>query len=194
MISTWWLKSSSSTNRSHQRCKLISFRIPESSRSLKGHSTISLKSAREVSQMSWLLVCTAEFIRQANVLSATRVTSRKCTSSDRVLLKFSTTRTMKYPKRSQSYIFQNTRISVTIRFCTTWSQTLFSRLWPTRQRTIRKHCLNQCRISSSCVLVRMSWMIFVIFSHRLLRTSKEDHSREDTDSCNKRIQTLEDTT
>jgi hypothetical protein len=57
------------------------------------------------------------------------------------------------------------------------------------QTTRAKDKLNNFLILSSCVFLRMFFANFVIFSHRLQKTLREDLLKEDTDSCFKRIPT-----
>jgi len=185
-ISIWLSRSSSSINRSPLRCKLTWFKTPEFSRNSKDHSIISLRSAREVSPMSSLLLCTAEFTLQVKSLSLTRVMSRRCTSSDKVSSRYSTMKTMRSPRRSQFSTCQSSPISEITKSCPIWNPTLSSRLCLQTMRMIELEPPSQCQISFLCASQRMSFLNSVTCSHKLLKTSREDLSREDKDSCFKR--------
>ena len=133
--------------------------------------------------------CIAESTLQAKLLSATRAMLRKCISSDRVLLKFSTMKMMRLKKRNQSCTCQNTLTLETIKFCTTWNLTWFS-----------KHLLihliqlvhqNNFQISFSCASQKLFYVTFAIYSHKQLKISSEDLWKEDIDSCSKRTPILE---
>ena len=138
MTLTWWLKSFSSTSRSLQRCKRTWFKILECSRSLRGPSTTSLKSVREVSPTNSLSRCTAVSRPQANAWSATRAMSRRCTSSDRDWSRSTIMKTMSLKRKDLFCTYQSTATSEITRSCTTWSQILFSRPSSTAQRTKSK--------------------------------------------------------
>ena len=123
MISTWLSKSSNSINKSPQRCKLTWFKTPESSRNLKNHSTISSKNAKEDLPTSLLSACIVEFTLQVRLSSVIEAMLKKCISSDKVWLKFSTMKMTKLTRRSQFFTYQNTLTSEIIKSCTTLSPT-----------------------------------------------------------------------
>ena len=192
MISISSLKNFHSINRSLPKCKLNWFRIQGYSKSLKDHSIISLKNVREVSLMNSLFKCTVGFIRLAEWWLPTRAMLRRCSSSDKGWLRCTITRTMRSTKRSRSCICQSTLISEITRSYTTWSPTLFSKLWRIRKTTRGMQFLSRCLISISCAFPRIFCLIYATSSLKPLKISREDHWKEDTDSCNKRILTLED--
>ena len=144
MISTWSSRSSSSTSRSRQRCRLIWFRTPEFSKSSSDPSTTSSRSASAASPTNSSFRCTAVFRRQESVLSATRVMLRKCTSSARASSMYTTTRMTRSRRRSPFSICQSSATLVTTRSCTIWSPTSFSRHYSIVQRIKSKYRVNFC--------------------------------------------------
>ena len=100
-------------------------------------------------------------------------------------------KTTKSPKTPQSSTCQNTLTSATTRSSTTSSLTSFSKHSITSLTRGKLAHQNSCPISFSCALARSNLLSSVIFSHRLLRTSEEDHLREDRGSCSKRKPTLD---
>lgn len=139
--------------------------------------------------MSLLSVCTAEFILQVRQLSAIEATSKRCTSSDKVLLKSSTMKTTKLTKRSQFFTCQSTLTSEITKSCTTSSQTQFSKLLLILQTPRARTRLRRFQILFSCVFQRMFSVSFATCSHKPLKISKEDPLREDIVSCFKRTPT-----
>lgn len=204
MISISSSKSSHSSNRSLPKCRPNWFKIQECSEISKSHLTISSTSANEVSPMNWSSTCTAEFILQAKLLFLTKVTSRRCISSDRVWSKCSTTKTMiwKWNKKRVRPINKNlfctclnTLTSETTKFSTTLSPTSCSR--PSKE--FQTMPLPACKITFfqilfSCVLRKPWFRNSVSFSLRLPKTSREELSKEERDSCSKRTPTQRELT
>jgi len=174
MISTWSSKNFNSINKLLQKCKQIWFKTPEYLKNLKSHSITSLRNVKEASQMNWLLACTAEFTHQERLLSVTKAMLRKCTLLDKALLKSLTMKTTKSKRRNQFSIFLNTRTLETIKFFITWNQIWFSR--PLLILLITKQLAHQnnSQTSFSCASPRMCYANFVICSHKLPKTSRED--------------------
>jgi len=195
-ISTLLLKNSHSSNKSLQKCKQNSFKIQEYSVILKSHSITFSMNVNVVSQMNWLSTCIAESILQTELSSAIRAMLKKCTSLDKVLLKFLTMK-MTIPrlkkiirwKPNQFFIFQNIVTLVTIKSCSISSPTSSSKPWTTSQtkRTeILVSKITTFQISFSCVLRKTCFWNYVICSHRQLRILRDAHWKEERDSCNRK--------
>ena len=93
--------------------------------------------------------------------------------------------------QSQFFIFQSTVTLVITKSCSTWSQILFSKLCRISQMKKMETLAFRTTIfliSFLCVLKRICLTNFVIFSHRLLKTLREELLKEESDSCNKRTQ------
>jgi len=196
-ISILSLKSSHSFNRSLQKCKLNWSKIQEFSVISKNPLTTFLMNVNVASQMNLSLTCTAEFIPQTELLSATKVMWKRCISLDKVLLKYLTmkmtillSKRMKKEKLNQFSIFLNIVILVTIKYCSISNQTLFSKHWITfqmRKTVILASKIIIFQISFSCVSRKTCFSNYVIFSLRQLRILRDVHSKEERDSCNRKI-------
>jgi len=122
--------------------------------------------------------------------------SKRCISSGRVWSKYSITRMMiwKWNKKrvkpinkNQFCTCLNTLISETTRFYTTLSPILSLRLWREFQMTLHPACkITFFQILFSCVSKKPWFRNSVNFSLRLPKTSREEHSKEERDSCNKK--------
>ena len=122
-ISTSSLRSSTSISKSRRKCRQTWFKTLESSRSLNGPSIISSTSVSAASPMNSSLTCSVVSSSKTRLSSATRATSRRCSSSDKVLCRCSTMTTMRRSAAWLSSIFPNTLTSAITRSSANWSLT-----------------------------------------------------------------------